>query len=37
MKTGFWQSIVNSKKAIVAGLAVVITFVSTTLAANHGA
>jgi hypothetical protein len=32
-----WKSVMNSKKAIVSGLAVVITFVSTTLAANHGA
>ncbi len=34
--TTFWDSVLNSKKAIAAGLAAVITFVTATLAANGG-
>jgi hypothetical protein len=33
----FWRSLVGARKAILSGLAVLVTFVSTTLAANHGA
>ncbi len=34
--TTFWQSVLNSKKAIASGVAAVITFVTATLAANGG-